>query len=669
MFRRGLGQPALFAIIYTSVASAIYFSLGVVAARALGLTPVVYVLAGIFFALACTTYVEGASLHQDRGGATVFARYAFNELVSFVAGWMILLDYIILIAVTSFSATNYLAAFYAPFGSGTQELLLCFAIILYVAIRNIRGFSKTRVNRIAALVVADLGIQALVIVLGLFAFFHLDTITDTIHFGDTPTWGDTVFALGVATVSFTGLESASGLSGEVAVGRRGLKRLVGAAAIIVIVVYTGIGIVAVTALPVVGNATSLGRNYLDAPMIGIAESFHTNWLADTLKYTIAAAAAATLIAAANSAMMGLSRLAYSLSTNRQIPSTMGRLHPTRSTPYVVIAIAALLAAGLTVPQDLELLVGIFAYGALVGLTIAHLSIVKLRYKEPEGRRPYRIPLSVKVRGGDLPVLAVIGGVLSAAAWVGLVVTHGGARWVGTAWLVGGVGLYLVYRITQGKSVLRRVYVPEAALRGERHEAEYGSILVPLSGSPLDDDIIQTAGRLAAEEDVEAFEKDKGATIEALWIFEVPMSLPIDAALPDAQLKQARAALARAKAVGEEYEGVEVATATVRARRAGQAIVEEAKRRGVQAVVLAAEEPSKIRGGALLGGRGGPLDDFVGESTKYVLSKAPCQVILTAPPASEAAVAPDARLRADRAAARDGGTPADAAAASDDGASR
>jgi basic amino acid/polyamine antiporter, APA family len=658
MFRRGLGQPALFAIIYISVASAIYFSLGVVAARALGLTPVVYVLAGIFFALACTTYVEGASLHQDRGGATVFARYAFNELVSFVAGWMILLDYIILIAVTSFSATNYLAAFYGPLGQGTDELLLCFAIIGYVAIRNVRGFSKTRVNRIAALVVADLGLQALVIVLGLFAFFHLDTITDTIHFGDTPTWGDTVFALGVATVSFTGLESASGLSGEVAVGRRGLKRLVGAAAIIVIVVYTGIGIVAVTALPVVGNATSLGRNFLDAPMIGIAESFHTDWVADTLKYTIAAAATATLIAAANSAMMGLSRLAYSLSTNRQIPSAVGRLHPTRSTPYVVIAIAAVLAAGLTVPQDLELMVGIFAYGALVGLTIAHLSIVVLRYKEPDGRRPYRIPLGVRVRGGDLPLLAVVGGVLSAAAWVGLVVTHGGARWVGTAWLAGGLALYLIYRTTQGKSVLRRVLVPEAALRGERHEAEYGSILVPLSGSPLDDDIIQTAGRLAAEEDVEAFEKDKGATIEALWIFEVPMSLPIDAALPEAQLKQARAALARAKAVGEEYEGVEVATATVRARRAGQAIVDEAKRRGVQAVVLAAEEPSKIRGGALLGGRGGPMDDFVGEATKYVLAKAPCQVILTAPPASDAPARKEADRAADAAVAHDGATPSD-----------
>jgi basic amino acid/polyamine antiporter, APA family len=635
MFRRGLGQPALFAIIYTSVASAIYFSLGVVAQHALGLTPVVYLLAGVFFVLACMTYVEGASLHQDRAGATVFARFAFNELVSFVAGWMILLDYIILIAVTSFSATNYLAAFYGPLGRGTAELLLCFGIVLYVAIRNVRGFSKTRVNRIAALVITDIGLQVLVIVLGLFAFFHLEEITDTIHFGSTPTWGDTVFALGVATVVFTGLESASGLSGEVAVGRRGLKRLVGAAAVTVLLVYTGIGIVAVSALPVVGNATSLGRNYLDAPMIGIAESFHANWLADTLKYTIAAVAAVTLIAAANSAMMGLARLAYSLSTNRQIPSALGRLHPTRATPYVVIAIAAVLAGGLTAAQDLELMVGIFAFGALIGLTIAHLSIVVLRSKEPAGRRPYRMPGVVTVRGRPLPLPAVLGAALSFAAWVGLVITHEGARWVGAGWLVGGLALYLIYRTSEGKSILRRVTVPEAALRRERREAEYGSILVPLTGTPLDDDIVQTAGRLAAEEDVESFEEDKGATIEALWVFEVPMSLPIDAALPDAQLKRARAALARAKAVGEEYEGVEVATATVRARRAGQAIVDEARRRGVQAVVLAAEEPSKIRGGALLGGRGGPLDNFVGEATKYVLAKAPCQVILTAPPASEA----------------------------------
>ena len=99
--------------------------------------------------------------------------------------------------------------------------------------------------------------------------------------------------------------------------------------------------------------------------------------------------------------------------------------------------------------------------------------------------------------------------------------------------------------------------------------------MPILGTPLDDDIVQTAGRLAADEHADEAEGE-GATIEALWVFEVPMALPIDARLPDAQLEQARAALRRAKAVGEEYEGVEVATATVRARRAGHAIVEEAR---------------------------------------------------------------------------------------------
>jgi APA family basic amino acid/polyamine antiporter len=159
--------------------------------------------------------------------------------------------------------------------------------------------------------------------------------------------------------------------------------------------------------------------------------------------------------------------------------------------------------------------------------------------------------------------------------------------------------------------------------------------VPLSGNALDDDIVQTAARLICTDRTDESSIDD-ATIEALWVFEVPMSLPIDARLPESQLKRARAALARAKTVGEEYTGVEVATATVRARRAGQAIVDEARRRGVEAIVLAAEEPSRIRGGALLGGRGGPLENFVGDVTKYVVGKAPCRVILTAPPVDSAA---------------------------------
>jgi APA family basic amino acid/polyamine antiporter len=647
ILRRSLGSPALFAIVWTSLASSIYFSLGVVAGHALALTPAVFLGAGVFFTLTAMTYAEGASLHQDRAGSTVFARYAFNELVSFIAGWAILLDYVILIAIASLTAPSYLAAFYAPLGRGAPRLVLALGIIAFVAYSNVRGFSTRRTKRTAMIVVADLTIQLLVIGIGLALFFNLHTITASIHLGVSPKWSEVIYALTITTVAFTSLESASGLSGEVTVGTRGLRRLMVSANLSVYVIYVGIALVAVTAIPVTHGTTALGERHLGAPVLGIVERLHPAGVADALKYAVAAAAAATLVAVANSAMLGLSRLAYSLATNRQIPSPIGRLHPQRSTPYVLIVIAAGLAALLVLPADLDFLVGIYAFGAMLAFTIAHLSICVLRYREPDRARPFRVPGSIRVRGGALPVPAAVGALLSAAAWISVIVLHQGARYVGTAWLLSGVGLYIAYRKSAGKPVLGRVVVPEAVLRAERPERDFGSILVPLFGSALDDDIVQTAALLVAGEQTDAAAIDT-ATIEAIWIFQVPMALPLDARLPDEQLKQARAALARAKAVGEEYTGVEVATATIRARRTGHAIVEEARRRGVEAIVLAAEEGTRIRGGALLGGRSGLGESSIGAMTRYVVSKAPCRVILTAPPypvAAEPAGAAEPRPQA------------------------
>ncbi len=631
--RRTLGSPVLFSVMWTALASAIYFALGVVAGRALGLTPLVFLLAGGFFVLCAMTYVEGASLHQDRAGATVFARYAFNELWSFVAGWAVLLDFLILVAVTALVAVNYAATLVGPLDDGVLELVGALAIVGYVALRNVRGFSSRRYRRVLGLVAGDLLLQGLIIVVGLVLLFDLDTLVDPIDLGTAPRWEDVIFALTIATVAFTGLESASGLAGEVRVSRRGLKRVVSSASLTVIVVYVGIALVAVTALPVSGAGTPLGSTYREAPVVGVATAFDPPWLAGALMYAVAVLATCTLVAAANSAMMGLSRLAYSLATNRQIPSKLGRLHPTRSTPWVVIAIAAALSAALLVPGDLETLVGIYAFGALLAFLLAHLAIVRLRFREPDRPRPYRIPFNVRVGGGELPLPAVAGALVAAALLGTLLVFHAGARYVGLGWTLAGLALYVIYRRTGGKSLTARVVVAEEVLRHEPQASEFGSILVPILGTRLDDDLVQTAGRLAAEDAADEDEGVEGSTIEAIWVFQVPMALPLDARLPASQLETARAALARAKAVGEEYEGVTVQTATVRGRRAGQAIVEEARRRGVELIVLGAEEPSKIRRGAMLGGRGS-LDDFVGDATKYVVTRAPCRVILTAPPAGE-----------------------------------
>jgi APA family basic amino acid/polyamine antiporter len=623
--RRTLGSPALFGIVQGFIAASIYFSTGLVAERALGLTWIVYLAGGLLFAVVVPCYVEGASLHQERGGATVLARYAFNELASFVAGWAICLDYLILVALCAFASTDYLGVFWHGFDDGFPEFGVGAIIVLYVALVAIRGPRPRRYERVALLVLGDLVLQLLVVALGLALLFDPDVLTHPARVAGTPSVDDIVFAFPLVLVAFSGIDASSGLAGQVAIGRRGLRRLIGVRLVAAVVPYLGIALVASSVLP------GTGKRWVESPMVGVVDAFDSGGLRDPLRYLVAIFAMVILVSAAQAAMLGLSRLGYALAVNRQIPSRLGYLHSRRATPVVIIAFGAVAAIGLLIPANLEFLAAICAFGATLAFTLVGLSVIRLRYREPDRDRPYRMPLNVRVAGGDLPVPAVLCVLLSTAAFVALLIEHGGARWVGLSWMAFGVAVYVVYRTSQGKPVLRRVTVPEAALTRRKTEAEFGSMLVPILGTPLDDDIMQTAGRLAAE-DVDPDEG--GAVIEALWIFEVPMALPLDTRVPEDELKRARAALRRAKAVGEEYQGVEVATAVVRARRAGEAIVQEARRRGVEAVVLAAEEPSRLRGGLHLGGKPGLHDTVVGETTRYVVNKAPCRVILTAPPAPD-----------------------------------
>ncbi len=638
--RRSIGSPALFAIVYASTASAVYFGLGVIASHALGLTPLVFLLAAAMFVPTAMTYLEGALLHPERGGSSVFARYAFNELVSFVAGWAMLLDYVILIAVTAYAATQYLGVFWAPLAGNLEAIGLAAALIAVVVLSSIRGFAPRREVRIGALVLVAVLVLLLVVGIGLATIFHPSRMVRSISLGRTPTWSGLVFALTITTIAFTGVESASGIASEVRVGLAGLKRLLSAGSVLLLVCYLGIGLLAASDLHAAGGAhvgsggISLGTSFTDTPMIGLVSQMHPQLLRQVMRNVVAAVAASTLFAAANAAMLGLSRLGYTLSTNRQVPSGLGRLHPRRATPHLIILIAGVLAFCLVLPENLELLVGLYAFGAALAFTIAHVSVCRLRYRERDRPRPYAIPLSVSFRGASLPLPAAAGAVLFAAAWVAVMVVHLYARYVGLGWIVLGLALYVRYRRSAELPLLRRVAVAPQMLSAEQPgERDYSSILVPLSGTSIDDDIIQTAALLASGQPTE--EGEPCSTIEAVWIFEIPMLLPLDARLPEEQIRRARQALARAKAVGEEYAGVQVATATVRARRVGEAIVEESRRRGVEAIVLSAEEPSKVRGGVRLGGRAAPIENHVGEAARYVIGKADCRVILTAPPAREA----------------------------------
>lgn len=627
---RAQGALSLFSIGLTAVGASIYFALGVVAGNALGLTPVAFLLAGVFFVLTMMTYVEGGVLHRERGGASSLARYAFNELWSFIAGWAILLDYLIVVAMSVFSISHYLAVVWPSANQRVPTYVISAVALVLVALLNIRGLPVDRLRLVLSVGVLNLVVLFAVLVVGLMLFSDPHAATDTIHLGSTPRWDDLIFGLVVATVALTGIEAASGFAGDVQAATRELRRLVMIGTLVVLIVFVGVSAVGVMAVPVHGDATALGTQYANAPVLGIVDQFDPAWLKDLFRWVIAITASAALFQAANTSMLGLSRLSYSLATNGQIPAGVGKLHRDHSTPYIAIAIASALAFVLVLSNDIDFLAGIFAFGAMLAFALAHISIVVLRFREPGLPRAFRIPFSIRVRGGSLPLPAVAGAVIAAGAWISVIVLHSGARFLGGAWMLAGIAFYVTYRKAQGKPLAKRYEVPAEALR-QVPELEYGAILVPIFGEGMDDDIVGTAGRLAAEE---AEEGEGGAVIEAIYVVEMPMSLPLDARVPEAKIIEARRALQRAKRVGEEYEGVEVATASVRARTYGQGIVEEARRRGVEAIVLAAEEPTRMRGGRRLGGRGGPRNRSVGETTRYVIEKAPCRVILTAPPIGE-----------------------------------
>jgi len=626
---RVVGTPAIYAIAVGAVGASIYFSLGVVAGDALALTPVAYLVAGVFFVVTMLTYVEANSLHPERGGASTFARYAFDELWSFIAGWGIVLDYLIVMALCAFAVPDYLAAFWGHAGDAGVEHGIAAAVIVWALVMNLRGLRADELGLLLRLGALNVLVLLVVIVIGALTVWDWSAIADGVELGERPEWDRLGFAAVVAGLALTGLEAASGVAGEIRPNRRQMSRVIGVSSATAFLVLIGVSVVALMALPVVEGQTALGDEFQEAPLLGVVSAY--DWFDDTLRYVIGGVAAVVLVQATTANMMGVSRLAYSLATNRQIPSAVGRLHPQRSTPWVAISICAVLAFALVLTSDLDFLAGIFAFGATLAFAIAHASVIKLRFREATARRPYRMPLSIKVGSGSIPLPALLGLVMAVVAWVSVVVLHEGARYAGGGWLVGGLLLYVVYRRGQDKPLRKRFTIPATALQERGTNIEYGSILVPVFGSPLDDDIVGTAGRLAAED---AAAGEGGTVIEAIYVLEIPMSLPIDARVPDEKIAEAKRALRRAKEVGEEYAGVEVAPATARARSIGAGIVEEARRRGVEAIVLAAEEPTRMGGGALLGGRGGPRDRYVGEMTRYVVEKAPCRVILTAPPAGE-----------------------------------
>ncbi len=619
--RRSVGVPGLFATAYGNVGSSIYYALGLVAAHALGLTPLVFIFAGGLFALTAKTYAEGAAMFPEAGGSSSFARHAFDDVVSFFAGWALSLDYILTIAISAFFVPHYLSAFpgLGALKHNPDDIFGGLIVVAMLAWLNIRGLGESaKLNLVLA--VLDLSTQILLAGVGIVLVLNPALLIHQIHLGSVPTWKELIFALSLAMLAYTGIETVANMAEESKDPGRQVPKAVNLVVLAVLGVYAGISVVALSALPVLhhgvgysaelkqsfskpGYATSLGGFFENDPMLGVIEHLGLHGTVLTLaKYYLGLLAATILFIATNAGMIGISRLSWSLSEHRQLPSIFSRLHSSYRTPWFTLIFFSVLASTLIIYGNTSVLGNLYSFGAMLSFTTAHAAIIKLRVSDPDRERPYRSPWGLRIKGSEIPMTAVIGGIGTAAAWVAVTVLHVEARYVGIPWMIVGMAGYFYYRHRQGLDPRKHYRIARAERPPDFQELDYRTALVPIFGEDVSAAALHSAAKLIGEDGV----------VYAIFVLPVPSQLSLESGLEDEEA-QGRSVLESAR-IQARRRGIKIHTGLIRTRNPGKALVEEAERVGSDVIYW-----STIH--APTG------EQRIGPTAAYLLSKRPCRIII------------------------------------------
>jgi basic amino acid/polyamine antiporter, APA family len=619
--RKSVGVSGMFATAYGNVGSSIYYALGLVAAHALGLTPVVFLFAGGLFALTAKTYAEGASMFPEAGGSSSFARHAFDDVVSFFAGWALSLDYILTIAISAFFVPHYLSAFpgLGALKHNPDDIFGGLIVVIALAALNIRGLGESaKLNFVLAIL--DLSTQILIVVIGAVLVLHPSLLVNQVHLGTVPTWRELIFALSLAMLAYTGIETVANMAEESRDPGKQVPKAVNLVVLAVLGVYAGISVVALSALPVIhhgigysaelktsftkpGYATALGHFFENDPMLGVIEHLGLHGTVLTVgRYYLGFLAATILFIATNAGMIGISRLSWSLSEHRQLPSIFSQLHPRYRTPWFTLIFFSMLASTLILYGNTEVLGNLYSFGAMLSFTTAHAAIVALRVKDPDRERPYRSPWNIRIKGSAIPMTAVIGGVGTFLAWVAVTTLHTEARIVGIPWMVLGMVGYFVYRKRQGLDPRKHYKIERPARPADFEELDYRTALVPIFGDDVSASALSSAAKLIGEDGV----------VYAIYVLPVPSQLSLESGLEEEEAR-GRSVLESAR-IQARRGGIKIHTGLIRTRNPGAALVEEAERINSDVIYWSAiHAPAG--------------EQRLGPTATYLLSKRPCRVII------------------------------------------
>jgi len=690
---RVVGIGGLFGTAYGYVGTSTYFVLGGIALYSLGVTPFLIFIVGLVFIVTAWSYAEGSAAMPEASGVASFARRAFDPMTGFVAAWALLLDSIILVAIACSFVPYYLGVLVPQMQDWPYAFLIGIGAVALLVALNVLGLQES-VRLSSLMAVLGLATLVLLLIVGFFVLLKPGVVWGQIDLGSVPTWGHLLYAAPLAAAAFTGLDAVSSRAESALHPARDVPRAINVVLPLVVALSIGLGVVALSALPVDSNVvpvdpetgltqpvavvpgeeqdvfvlandravtvvvpveqrgpghvipaqeptgevfsaggapttrlygTLLGSAYLQDPVMGLVASLPDDleWLKAILRPWVAIVIVIALLLAAHAVVGGSARIIYSLARHHQVPAVLGRVHASRMTPYVGLVLFGAAAVILLIPRDPLLLLGLFGFGAMLAFTMTHLSVIALRYRERALSRPFVVPFNIRFRGALLPLPAVFGAAATALIWVLMVATHPAGRMVGFAWMAGGLLLYVLHRRSAGTPLLRQpqeTRLPSTALV----DVDYERILVPVVGTRLSDEMMVLGCQLAAE---------KGATIDVVYVVEVPMQLPLDAPLAEERLR-GRQVLDAAMAVAREF-SVEAWPHLVTARQSGRAIVDKAEEWNADVIIVGAVKKRRVD------------DRLFGDSVTYVLRHAPGEVLVNLVPADYPMQGSAAEIEAER----------------------
>ncbi len=445
--RRVLGVPAVFSAGYGNVGSSIYYALGIVALVAVGATPIALGIAGILFIFTALTYAEGTAMLPEAGGSATFARHGFNNMAGFIAGWALMLSYIVTISISAFTIPPYLGYFWVELKEPVIGTAASMGIVMLLMTINVIGVKETSIVNLGAAII-DITTQVSLVVIGVLLILIPNPevlVQNMFGQGNWPTVENLILGIALASIAYTGIETMSQMAEETKQPEKKVPRAMIMMIAAVLVIFAGISLVSLSAM----TPQELSSEWARDPVAGIAASLPLALLRDILKPLIAILAGTILLIATNAGLMGISRLAFSMGRHKLVPSILSRVHPRFKTPCISIILFSIIALFILTPgffaADVFKNMGaLYAFGSLLAFMFAHASILSLRVRKPELPRPFKLGWNIRIKGREMPVTTMLGLAATTVIWVIILITQPYSRWVGIIWMAVGLIVYYLY---------------------------------------------------------------------------------------------------------------------------------------------------------------------------------------------------------------------------------